>query len=106
GYPTKKLLGEKNYKHECVYVASGAVLLHNYWRLAKENEYYDLFLTEVKKGNMKPETFANVLDKYYFANSKNRQTRRVFYGSDWGKPCIQTKEATNKARMEIGLKPL
>jgi hypothetical protein len=46
------------------------------------------------------------MDKYYWTISKNKNTPRVFYGSQFGKPCIQTKETTNKARVEIGLKPL
>ncbi|MGG7035720.1 MAG: hypothetical protein ACI7YS_11095 [Flavobacterium sp.] len=106
GYPNIKLVGEKNAKHECVLSTAGAILLHNYWRLAKEDEHFYLFQNEVKKGRMSGKAFANVLDKYYYANSKNKKNRRVFYGSDWGKPCIQTKEATNKARIEIGLIPL
>lgn len=106
GYPTKEILGEKNYSHECVQGACGAVLLHNPHRLANENEYFNLFLNEVKKGNLKAEGFALILDKYYWTKSKNKENRRVFYGSQFGKPCIQTKDETNKARVEIGLKPL
>jgi hypothetical protein len=63
-------------------------------------------LDEVKKGNLKAEGLALILDKYYWTSSKNKETRRVFYGSQFGKPCIQTKEATNKARIEIGLAAL
>ena len=68
--------------------------------------YFDLFLNEVKKGNLKPESLALIIDKHYWTKSKNKETRRVFYGSQFGKPCIQTKEATNKARAEIGLEVL
>ncbi|MCZ8230131.1 hypothetical protein [Flavobacterium sp.] len=106
GFPNKELLGEKNFKHECVEGAFVAILLHNPHRLVNEQIHFDFFLNEVKKGNMKPDFFASVLDKYYWAKSKNKKTRRVFYGSVFGKPCIQTKEATNKARIEIGLKAL
>jgi len=106
GFPTKALLGEKNFKYECVQGAFGAILLHNPHRIVNEQIYFDLFLNEVKKGNMKPAFFASVLDKYYWTISKNKKNRRVFYGSVFGKPCIQTKEATNKARIEIGLKAL
>jgi hypothetical protein len=106
GYPTKELLGESNMKNECVQGAMPAVLLHNPHRLVNENKYFNLFLNEVKIGNLKPEFFATLLDKYYWTKSKNKQTRRVFYGSQFGKPCIQTKEATNQARVEIGLQPL
>lgn len=106
GFPSEKLLGKKNYKNDCVGGAAGAVLLHNPHRLVNEKKYFDLFFNEVKKGNLKPEGFALFIDKYYWVHSKNKTTRRVFYGSQFGKPCIQTKEATNKARVEIGLKPL
>lgn len=106
GYPTQDLLGEKNMEHECVGAAFTAVLLHNPHRLVNEQKYFDLFLNEVRKGNLEPDFYATILDKYYWAKSTNKETRRVFYGSQFGKPCIQTKEATNKARVEIGLKPL
>ena len=106
GFPTKKLLGENNLKQECVEGAALSILLHNPQRLVNEIEYFNLFLNEVKKGNLKPESFALILDKYYWTKSKNKVTRRVFYGSQFGKPCIQTKDATNQARIEIGLKPL
>ena len=106
GYPNEKLLGERNMKQECAAAAFGAVLLHNPHRLVNEKLYYDLFLAEVKKGNMSAEGFVTVLDKYYWMKSKNKNSRRVFYGSAFGQPCIQTKKETNKARIEIGLKPL
>ncbi|MEZ0006862.1 hypothetical protein ABH942_002240 [Flavobacterium sp. 28YEA47A] len=106
GYPTEALLGERNMKHECVEAAVVAILLHNPHRLVNEKVYFDLFLKEVNKGNIDNAFFASVLDKYYWLNSTNKKQRRVFYGSQFGKPCIQTKEATNKARIEIGLKPL
>ncbi|TPD70010.1 hypothetical protein [Flavobacterium microcysteis] len=106
GYPTEALLGERNMKHECVEAAIAAILLHNPHRLVNEKVYFDLFLKEVNKGNIDNAFFASVLDKYYWLNSTNKKQRRVFYGSQFGKPCIQTKEATNIARIEIGLKPL
>lgn len=106
GYPSKELLGEKNMNHECVGAVFTAVLLHNPHRLVNEQKYFDLFLNEVKKGNLDASCFATILDKYYWAKSTNKENRRVFYGSQFGKPCIQTKEATNKARIEIGLEPL
>lgn len=93
-------------EHECVGAAFTAVLLHNPHRLVNEQKYFDLFLNEVRKGNLEPDFYAAILDKYYWAKSTNKETRRVFYGPQFGKPCIQTKEATNKARVEIGLRPL
>ena len=106
GYPTRKLLGTENFDRECVALAFTAVLLHNPTRLVKEKKYFDLFLNEVKKNNLEASYFAMILDKHYWAYSKNTETRRVFYGSQFGKPCIQTKDATNSARIEIGLKAL
>jgi hypothetical protein len=106
GYPTKQLLGEKNMNLECVNAAFTCVLLHNPHRLINEEEYFQFFLNEVKNKNMQPDFLASILDKYYWTKSKNKVNRRVFYGSQFGKPCIQTKEATNKARMEINLHPL
>lgn len=106
GYPTEALLGERNMNHECVEAAVPAVLLHNPHRLVKDRKNFDLFFNEVKKGNLDKDFFVAVLDKYYWINSPNKKQRRVFYGSQFGKPCIQTKESTNKARIEIGLEPL
>lgn len=106
GYPNTALLGERNMQQECVELSFVAVLLHNPHRLVNEQLYYDLFLAEVKKGTMTADFFATVLDKYYWIKSKNKVNRRVFYGSPFGSPCIQTKKETNKARIEIGLKPL
>jgi hypothetical protein len=106
GFPTKKLLGEKNVKVECVQGSMSSVLLHNPHKLVLENECFSIFLNEIKKGNLTGEYLATVMDKYYWTISKNKNTPRVFYGSQFGKPCIQTKETTNKARVEIGLKPL
>lgn len=106
GFPTEELVGKRNYSQECVAMAFPAVLLHNPKRLVNEQKYFDLFLNEVKKGNLEAEYYAAILDKYYWGNSKNKKNRRVFYGSQFGKPCIQTKDSTNKARIEIGLAAL
>jgi hypothetical protein len=106
GFPTKQLLGEDNIKIECVSNAVTAVLLHNPHRLVLEKKHFDLFLNEVKAKRLTPEYFSTILDKYYWTKSNNKDTRRVFYGSQFGKPCIQTKIETNLAREEIGLKPL
>jgi hypothetical protein len=55
---------------------------------------------------MDADFYATILDQYYWTKSRNKVNRRVFYGSHFGKPCIQTKTATNEARVEIGLNPL
>ena len=103
GYPNKELIGEKNWKHECVAMAAMAIMLHNPYRLVNEKEYFDLFLSEVEKGNMDREFLATVLDKHYWSKSRGEN---VLYGSAFGKPCLNTKEETNFAREKIGLLPL
>lgn len=102
GYPNEKLLG-KYYKYDCVNGATTVVLLHNAFRIVKEEKYFDLLLSEVNKGNMSREGFATVLDKYYWGKSHGKE---VLYGSQFGKPCLRDKVKTNKARFRIGLKPL
>lgn len=102
GYPNKNLLGEF-YKNECVGGTSGVILLHNAFRLVENAEYYNLFLNEVKIGNMPNKAFAMVIDKYYWAKSHGKE---VFYGSGFGKPCSKDKFKVNKERLKIGLKPL
>lgn len=103
GYPNKELIGEKNWEHECVAMAAMAIMLHNSYRLVNEKEYFDLFLNEVEKGNMKREFLATVLDKHYWSKSRGE---KVLYGSQFGTPCIDTKEETNRLRAQIGLASL
>ncbi len=102
GFPNKKLLGERNYKHECV-SAAYPILLHNPHMLINNEAYFNLFLDQVNKGNLNRKSFATILDKYYWAKSHGKD---VLYGSQFGKPCIQHKKKTNKARLEIGLEIL
>lgn len=33
-------------------------------------------------------------------------TRKVYYGSQWGKPCIEDRAVSDSLRREIGLPPL
>lgn len=104
GFPTKQLVGDENFSHECVAMAAVVVLLHNPHRLVNEEEHLNLFIGEVKKGNLKAESLATILDKYYW--SKKGNDHRVLYGSQFGMPCAAMKEETNAARMKIGLTPL
>ncbi|HZH70732.1 MAG TPA: hypothetical protein VFD80_09795 [Flavobacteriaceae bacterium] len=78
-------------------------MLHNPHRLIQEEEYFDLFLEEVNKGNMSRTFLADVLDKYYWSKSRGQ---KVMYGSQFGTPCIETKDETNRLREKIGLAPL
>lgn len=103
GFPREELLGE-NYKRECVQAAATVVLLHNPHMLVNNKAYQDLFINEVKKGNMSADFLATVLDKYYWVKKANEH--KVLYGSQFGMPCNDIKEETNKARAEIGLPPL
>ena len=103
GIPNEKLLGEKNYSQECVQAAFGAVMLHNPHMIVNEKKNFDFFLDLVKKGQLKSQTLALILDKYYWVKSHGKS---VLYGSQFGKPCIDDKDKTNEARKIIGLPPL
>lgn len=103
GFPHEELLGE-HYKRECVQAAAAVVLLHNPHMLVNNKAYKDVFINEVKKGNMQADFLATVLDKYYWVKKANEH--KVLYGSQFGMPCKDIKEETNKARAEIGLAPL
>ena len=102
GFPNEKLLGDKNTKYECVQAAAMSILLHNPHMLILNKEYFDLFLNEVNKGNLDRNAFATILDKYYWTKNKGK----VLYGSQFGMPCYDSKEETNKARISIGLEAL
>ncbi len=104
GYPTSALVGERNYSQECVSSSFTAIFLHNPARIVNEDKYFNMLLNEVNKGNLKRELFASMLDKYYWLKKGNN--KQVLYGSEFGRPCIQTKAETNAARIKIGLKIL
>lgn len=105
-YPNSTNIEYEILKQPCVYMAAPAILLHNPHRLINEPKYFDLFLNQIKKGKMDATFFADIIDKYFWLHSYNTTERRVLIGSQFGKPCIQTKDKTNKIRIEIGLKPL
>ena len=106
GVPNKELLGEENYSNECVAGAFGAVLLHTSHMLINNKKYLNLFLEEVNKGNMKRETLALVLDKYYLIRRDEFGNRKLLYGSQFGKPCRKYRKKSDSVRVIIGLKPL
>lgn len=103
GVPNVALVGEQNFCHECVQTAWVAVLLHNPHRLVNEDKYLDFFAALMHDGQIKEETLVCILDKYYWAKSGGKD---VLYGSQFGKPCIQHKVGTNRARKRIGLSAL
>lgn len=97
GYPNDKLLGENYRKYECICMAAPAILLHNPAKVVKDT-IYNLLKNEVKKGNMKPNALALMLDKYYVFHEKYS-----LYHTQFIKACIENKEKVNKARLDIGL---
>lgn len=103
GFPNKELLGEQNIKQDCVDGASKVILLHNPHRLIENKAYLNILLKEADKGNLKRKFIATVLDKYYWWKSGGEE---VLYGSQFGMPCINSKEKTNILRKEIGMEPL
>lgn len=103
GYPNEKLLGKRLEAHECVGSSAFALLLHNPHKLIAHEKYFNLLLKEVEQGNLKRETLAFFLDKYYWSRSGGK---KVMYGSDFGIPCVETKEETNRLRAGIGLEKL
>lgn len=103
GYPNEKILGDRYKAHSCVIMSSTAIMLHNPHKIIHDQALFDLFLDEVNKGNLSREFFATILDKYYWSKSRGE---RVMYGSSFGVPCIDTKDETNRLRLEIGLEPL
>jgi hypothetical protein len=106
GFPTEKLLGKENYKHECVQAACFAVLLHTPHMLVHNREYLDVFLKEVDKGNMKMDALLIILDKYYVMRRDDFGNRMLLYGSQFGKPCKRYKHKSDSVRALIGLTPL
>ena len=65
GYPNKDNIG--TYINEkCVQATATIVLLHNPQHIVNNKENRDILIKEVKKGNMKEETFLLIMDKYYW----------------------------------------
>ena len=77
-----------------------SVLLHNSTRVIQP-EVYELLKNEVKIGNLKSETLAIILDKYYCLYKG-----ASLYGTTFKAPCISDKEKVNNARLDIGLNVL
>lgn len=106
GFPNRKLLGDSNYSHECVESAPIAVLLHTPHMLVNNKQYLNVFIEEVKKGNIKPQTLALILDKYYWVKKDEFGNRELLYGSQFGKPCFKNRKKSDSVRNDIGLPPL
>ena len=103
GYPNKDNIG--TYINEkCVQATATIVLLHNPQHIVKNKENRDILIKEVKKGNMKEETLLLIMDKYYW--SKKGNNRRVYYGTQFGKPCIKDRAKSDSLRKAISLPPL
>ena len=83
GYPNKDNIG--TYINEkCVKGAATVVLLHNPQHIVNNKENRDILIKEVKKGN----------------------NRRVYYGTQFGKPCIKDRAKSDSLRKTISLPPL
>ena len=57
----------------------------------------------VKEGELKAQTLALILDKYYWVKTHGES---VLYGSQFGKPCLKQRKITDSARAVLGLRPL
>ncbi len=106
GMPSKELLGEDNFSHECVEGAFVAVLLHTPHILINDREYLDLLLNEVNQGNLKMKTLITILDKYYLVRRDKYGNRKLLYGSQFGKPCRKYHKESDSVRAVVGLPPL
>lgn len=99
GFPSSKRMG-KYAKHSDVMQGVAVMLLHNPHRILRNKQYLETLVSEVNAGRMLPEALLTTLDKYFWAISGGE---RVLYGSQFGKPCIETKDSTNRARLRLGI---
>ena len=106
GFPRQEVLGTANYSRECVQMSPIAVLLHTPHMLVNNKEYLDVFIEETNKKNLKKETLAYIIDKYYVIRKDEFGNRRQLYGSQFGKPCKKYRKASDSVRAVIGLAPL
>jgi len=106
GFPRKEIVGPENYSQECVQASAIAVLLHTPHMLVNNKEYLDVFIEETNKKNLKKETLALILDKYYVIRRDEFGNRKQLYGSQFGKPCRKFRKKSDSVRATIGLVPL
>ncbi len=105
GFPNKKMVGEKNWEQQCVSSTGFIYLVHNPTKIAKE--YYDLFMSEVNKGNLSPLMFSYALDRHYVSTEG-----RSYYDTPYkawtsaSGVCLQDKAKSDSLRIGIGLPPL
>lgn len=105
GFPNPKNVGRKNWKkQECVQLSAISILLHNPQRVINDDSVMNIFFQEIERGNMSREFLATVLDKYYWVKKGNN--RKVYYGTQFGKPCIEDKVKSDSLRKLIFLPPL
>lgn len=105
GFPNKKMVGDINWAQESVGAVGFVYMVHNPKKVAKK--YYELFKSEIDKGNLNPELFAYALDRY-FVSSEGRSYFNTPYKA-WASAngvCLQDKEKSNNLRLDIGLEPL
>lgn len=94
----------KDYYHkDCVKRAIWVILLHHPSKIINNQHYKNLIIKEFKKGNITEKMLLTILDKYYWAKSNGK---RVYFGSQFGKPCIEDKKTSDSLRKNFDLLPL
>ncbi len=105
GFPNRKLVGEENWAQGCVNMTGFLYLVHNPKKIA--GEYYNLFKTEVDRGNLSPTMFSYPLDRYYVSTEG-----RSYFDTPYkvwttaNGVCLQDKVKSDSLRTSIGLEPL
>lgn len=105
GFPNVKLVGEENWAQPCVMMAGFIYLVHNPKRVTKK--YYDLFKSEVDKGNLSSAMFSYPLDRYYVsAEGRSYFDTPYKVWTTANGVCLQDKAKSDSLRTSIGLAPL
>ncbi len=105
GFPNKKMVGEENWIQGCVRMAGFVYLVHNPKKVVRE--YYNLFKTEVDKGNLSPAMFSYPLDRYYVSVEGRSYFDTPYKGwTTANGVCLQDKAKSDSLRASIGLEPL
>ncbi|WP_417444773.1 hypothetical protein [Joostella sp.] len=111
GYPGERLVGAEavgygendSYRRSYVNNSAKIILLH-YYADPRTCVYNELFLSEVKKGNLLPEHYASIID--FQAKYGNGEHCKVDYYNEWFyDPDTTNINQINNKRMEIGLSP-
>ena len=110
GYPGERQIGFENvgprndpFRRAFAQNRAKLILLH-YYSLPKACKYNDLFLSEVKKGNMNPNHYASIID---FQAKYGKDTYcQIQHYNEWHATKDSTQfTAINKRRKTLGLRP-